>query len=85
MELGLGEVLGKPIMKSIISKSESVMAIYKWSRYSIRRYIQREILPRVLIYFISTQVIEKLWKEVTYQELVFRYHDSFYPLWRFER
>ena len=43
MELGLGEVLGKAIMKSSISKSESVMAIYKWSWYSIRRYIQREI------------------------------------------
>ena len=62
MELGLGEVLGKPIMKSSISKSESVIAIYKWSRYSIRRYIQREILPRVLIDFVNTQVIEKLWK-----------------------
>jgi len=38
MESGLGEVLGKAIMKSSISKSESVLAIYKWSRYSIMRY-----------------------------------------------
>jgi len=43
MELGLGEVLGKPIMKSIIGKNWSVTGIYKWSRYSIMRYIQREI------------------------------------------
>ena len=57
MESGLGEVLGKPIMKSIIGKSWSVMAIYKWSRYSIMRYTQREILLRVLIYFVNTQVI----------------------------
>jgi len=39
MELDLGEVLGKAIMKSSISRSESVMGIYKWSRYSIMRYI----------------------------------------------
>ena len=43
MESGLGELLGKPIMNSIIGKNWSVMGIYKWSRYSIRRYIQREI------------------------------------------